>query len=280
MSNGLVQLGSLAARRARCAIIEKRLYHDRGWVHPYARMRRAIQSRLDSSKRILEIGCGRDFPESRHYLERTAAVFGLDPEIAAPITAHADRRDSRIRGFGDRLPFADESFDVVACRSVIEHLRDPLPFFAEASRVLRPGGAMYCLTPNRYDYASIIAGLVPNRWHGRIVRFAEGRDEADTFPTYYRANTERAVRQLADMSGLDLRRIDHLNHNPSYLTFSPLLYRVGAAYDRAIASTRRLAWLRAWLFFELQKPAHTPRSAQPHQEAPSQSASRSQRNAD
>ncbi len=280
MSNGLVQLGSLAARRARCAIIEKRLYHDRGWVHPYARMRRAIQSRLDPSKRILEIGCGRDFPESQHYLERTADVVGLDPEIVPPLASDSAQRDSRIRGFGDRLPFADETFDVVACRSVIEHLRDPLPFFAEASRVLRPGGAMYCLTPNRYDYASIIAGLVPNRWHGRIVRFAEGRSEADTFPTYYRANTERAVRQLADMSGLEVQQIDHLNHNPSYLTFSPLLYRVGAAYDRAIAGTRRLAWLRAWLFFRLWKPSRATNPAQPSRDGLSQSASRSHGNAD
>lgn len=253
MAIGVFKPGMLNARRARCEVLEKRLYHDRGWVHPYARLRREVVSRLDETKRVLEIGCGRDFPEAKHYLAKTSKAIGLDPEIAVGDCRVTDRRDARVRGFGDRLPFADASFDVIACRSVIEHLRDPSPFFAESARVLKPGGAMFCLTPNRYDYASIIAGLVPNRWHGRIVRFAEGRDESDTYPTYYRANSERALRKLADMSGLCVRQFEQLNHNPSYLTFSPLLYRVGVAYDRAISATPKLAWLRAWLFAELGK---------------------------
>lgn len=242
-------LSFLDARRSRCELLEKRLYHDRGWIHPYARMRREILNRLGPDKRILEIGCGRDFPESKHYLAKTPQVVGIDPEI----TAGKGKRDARIRGFGDRLPFANNAFDVIACRSVIEHLRDPFPFFAEAKRVLKHGGAMFCLTPNRYDYVSVIAGLVPNRWHGRIVRFAEGRDEADTFPTYYRANSERSMCSMATKVGLVVRQLAHLNHNPSYLTFSPLLYRVGAAYDRIVSSTPKLAWLRAWLFVEFGK---------------------------
>lgn len=247
----LLNPDSIIARRARCAALEKRLYQDRGWVHPYAQMRREILKHLDNTKRILEIGCGRGFPEAKHYLSKSSLVFGLDPEVEAASPPVADRGELRARGVGDRLPFADEAFDVIACRSVIEHLRDPIPFFAEVARVLKPGGAMYCLTPNRLDYVSIIATMVPNRWHGPIVRFAEGRDEADTFPTYYRANSERAIRTLADEVGLSVRRLAYLNHNPSYLTFSPLLYRVGAAYDRAISSTPKLAWLRAWLFAEL-----------------------------
>lgn len=253
MPIGLASLDSLNARRARCAAIEKRLYHDRGWVHPYAQLRREVLSRLDESKRVLEVGCGREFPEAKHYLEKTPHVVGLDPEIAAGVRDGAAPRPSCVNGFGDRLPFTDAAFDVIACRSVIEHLRDPHAFFAEASRVLKPGGAMLCLTPNRYDYASIIAGLVPNRWHGRIVRFAEGRDESDTFPTYYRANSSRAMRRLARETGLSIRRLSHLNHNPSYLTFSPLLYRIGAAYDKVLSKTEHLAWLRGWLYVELVK---------------------------
>ncbi|MCB9852336.1 MAG: methyltransferase domain-containing protein [Phycisphaerales bacterium] len=230
-------------------MLEKRLYHDRGWIHPYAQLRRQVVDRLNASARILEIGCGRDFAEAKQYLTKTPHAIGLDPAIAA-----GDRRQgARVRGFGDRLPFADASFDVIVCRSVIEHLMDPLAFFAESARVLKQGGAMFCLTPNRWDYASIVAGMVPNRWHGRIVRFAEGRDEADTFPTYYRANSERALRRIAKMTGLAIRQLEHLNHSPSYLTFSPLLYRVGAAYDRAISATPKLASLRAWLFAEFGK---------------------------
>lgn len=41
-----------------------------------------------------------------------------------------------------RLAYADASFDVVICQSVLEHGVDVSLFLAEASRVLRPGGRL------------------------------------------------------------------------------------------------------------------------------------------
>ena len=38
------------------------------------------------------------------------------------------------------LPFPDNYFDVVLCRTVIEHLFDPWQFFEESYRVLKRGG--------------------------------------------------------------------------------------------------------------------------------------------
>lgn len=47
------------------------------------------------------------------------------------------------------LPFADESFDIVICSHVYEHVPDPAAMFAEIGRVLRPGGACYFSAGNR-----------------------------------------------------------------------------------------------------------------------------------
>jgi ubiquinone/menaquinone biosynthesis C-methylase UbiE len=44
---------------------------------------------------------------------------------------------------GDRLPFADRSFDVVATYSVLHHVPDYLQAVREMARVLRPGGLVY-----------------------------------------------------------------------------------------------------------------------------------------
>ncbi|HLV80292.1 MAG TPA: methyltransferase domain-containing protein, partial [Chthonomonadaceae bacterium] len=45
-----------------------------------------------------------------------------------------------LRGDAHRLPFPDNRFDVVYCRYVLEHVRDPLRVLQEMRRVLKPGG--------------------------------------------------------------------------------------------------------------------------------------------
>jgi ubiquinone/menaquinone biosynthesis C-methylase UbiE len=48
-----------------------------------------------------------------------------------------------------KLPFEDESFDVVISHHVIEHMQDQSLHLMEINRVLKPGGACYFATPNR-----------------------------------------------------------------------------------------------------------------------------------
>jgi SAM-dependent methyltransferase len=61
-------------------------------------------------------------------------------------------REKRIRnvaftqGDGLRLPYANESFDVVLSHSVIEHLPEAQAYIAECARVLRRGGRFYLST--------------------------------------------------------------------------------------------------------------------------------------
>jgi len=47
------------------------------------------------------------------------------------------------------LSFADESFDVVVCSHVYEHVPDPEKMFSEIFRVLKPGGVCYFSAGNR-----------------------------------------------------------------------------------------------------------------------------------
>lgn len=44
--------------------------------------------------------------------------------------------------------FADESFDVVTCSDVLEHLYEPRAVFERVSRWLKPGGIFYVFVPN------------------------------------------------------------------------------------------------------------------------------------
>jgi SAM-dependent methyltransferase len=56
-----------------------------------------------------------------------------------------------VRTEAERLPFPDESFDLVFGHAVLHHLPDLEASFAEFERVLRPGGTVvFCGEPSRY----------------------------------------------------------------------------------------------------------------------------------
>lgn len=53
------------------------------------------------------------------------------------------------------LPFHDESFAMIVCNQVIEHLppQNALPLLLESHRVLQRGGVLFLFTPSRYNWA-------------------------------------------------------------------------------------------------------------------------------
>lgn len=50
-------------------------------------------------------------------------------------------------GVGEELPFIDNCFDAVISIAVLEHVKDPFLCAQEISRVLKPGGTLYCSVP-------------------------------------------------------------------------------------------------------------------------------------
>lgn len=50
-------------------------------------------------------------------------------------------------GVGEKLPFADATFDGVLSVAVLEHVRDPFRCAAELTRVLKPGGELFAAVP-------------------------------------------------------------------------------------------------------------------------------------
>jgi SAM-dependent methyltransferase len=58
-----------------------------------------------------------------------------------------DYPSTDVLSVGERLPFADSSFDAVFSFAVLEHVKNPFDCAAEIVRVLKPGGLLYCQVP-------------------------------------------------------------------------------------------------------------------------------------
>jgi ubiquinone/menaquinone biosynthesis C-methylase UbiE len=100
---------------------------------------------------VLDVGCGTGEITARVAEAFPAArLVGVDLE-----EPHLERARAKCRAFGERtrfqvgdaqaLPFADQSFDLVICRHVLQAVSNAPLALAELHRVLRPGGRMHLI---------------------------------------------------------------------------------------------------------------------------------------
>lgn len=100
--------------------------------------------------RILEIGCGNG--ATLTYLKeagRVKVVEGIEllPSVAAQASDNIDKLYvGAAEHFLDTL--TAESYDVVLCLDVLEHMIDPWEMVLKIERLLKPGGAIIASIPN------------------------------------------------------------------------------------------------------------------------------------
>jgi 2-polyprenyl-3-methyl-5-hydroxy-6-metoxy-1,4-benzoquinol methylase len=175
--------------------------------------------------RWLDAGCGwrllaKDLEGLENELVRLAKiVVGVD--LDRPHLQKHLNISRRVCGSLDSLPFADASFDLVTCNMVVEHLPDPSAIFRELCRVLAPGGVVMVHTPNTWNYlvfANMLAKKVlPRSLVLKLV--SDHRPADDIFPTYYRANTTRALRELGEAVNLQPEFVRTLPHPQPFSRF-------------------------------------------------------------
>jgi SAM-dependent methyltransferase len=104
----------------------------------------------------LDIGCGDGFIfecKPGHW-----SSHGVDATPEMLQACASNYPDVKLElGYAELLPFKDATFDVVTCYSFLDHLESTECFYAEAIRVLKPGGVFYFgLSPNREFYSALI----------------------------------------------------------------------------------------------------------------------------
>lgn len=219
--------------------------------HPYRIYEERVDALLTPSGALLDAGCGRTLPVLKKYIGRAARLIGVDLVDFADESAGIETIKANL----SKLPLPNNCVDLIISRSVFEHLTDPEPVYGEFARILRPGGAVVFLTPNMWDYGSLAARLIPNNFHGKVVKYVEGRDEEDTFPIAYKTNSKCQIKKLAYSAGFSIESFEYLSQYPNYLLFNGALFFLGMCYEKLIRRFEILRFLRGWLLVTLRKPA-------------------------
>jgi len=158
--------------------------------------------------RLLEVGTGSG--GIAHY-------FGTHPQLRCEVDA-VDVHDNRLVTEGyryhqvqdTRLPFADQSFDVVLSNHVIEHVGDELAqraHLAELHRVLRHDGVGYLAVPNRWmlvepHYRLAFLSWLPHTWRTPYLRAMCKGEAYDCEPLQM-----RQLEHLLDAAGFNHRNL-------------------------------------------------------------------------
>lgn len=204
--------------------------------------------------RAVDLGCGTGITLDL-LLRRYGQVAGLD--VSQEMLEGFDRSAPApglllVRGDMTRLPFADQSFDVVIVRSALHHMDDEQAVLAEVCRVLTPGGSLVLGEPANDNLVTRAA-----RW---IARRGKGYGKVHTID---RAYTRRQLRGLLASAGLVVERelrfgflAYPLCDNPELvpvLSWLPGSRAIGAALravDRVLA---RVPLLRSQSWYTLLK---------------------------
>jgi len=102
---------------------------------------------------ILDVGCAMGGLLDYLYAKGFNRLCACDMSQAYVEYVRMNGRHRIKLGNAEALPFEDHVFDVIIMEQVLEHLPDPVKAFAEAKRVLRPGGVFYIEVPDASRYS-------------------------------------------------------------------------------------------------------------------------------
>ena len=209
----------------------------------YARFLITILEFAGPDSVVLDAGCGSGRVFQHRLAGHVRRVVGID---VTDEPKENENLDDAAKGDLRALPLRDATFDLIIVSHVAEHLSEPERVFAELARVLRPGGRLLVLTPNRWHYVTLSARLLPHWLHVVFNRW-RGLDARDVFRTAYRANTAGRLRELSAGAGLSVERLEQFESEPEYLAFHIVPYALGVVYERVVNRFGFLAPLRVEL---------------------------------
>lgn len=198
-----------------------------------------VNSLLSPTSVVLDVGCGRGAHSEgsvstrkslKIFRGKVKKVIGIDVDPAARENPYLD--EFHLVN-GGKWPVEDGSVDLLVSDNVVEHVENPETFFKEVQRVLKPGGYCCLRTPNAWSYFGLCSRLIPNKFHYKVKTIVQKpQNEEDVFPTYYRCNSMRKIRNMFKRHGCTCAAVYGHESEPAYLSFSKIAYFFGILHQK------------------------------------------------
>ncbi len=174
----------------------------------YRTFLRALLPYVNNPSTVMEVGCGVGYMSwfLAHHWPKAQILAGDFSESAMNIAQ---------RNLGDitnivlspvdamSMQFEDETAELLICMDVVEHLPQPMMFFNEAYRVLKPNGILFISTPNPGSLGNRLKGHrrreVGRPYAERMLEWSGWRDD-----THINIKVISDWRQIAENTGLEL----------------------------------------------------------------------------
>lgn len=134
--------------------------------------------------RVLDAGCG-----ARRYVTFGDAAYVIGLDVSAEDLERNNAIDQRIIGNLETFPLESQSFDIVLCWDVLEHLQHPRQALGNLCQTARKGGLLVLAGPNALSFKGMATWITPYWFHRIFYRaFVKGPHEPP-FKTYRRTGT-------------------------------------------------------------------------------------------
>jgi 2-polyprenyl-6-hydroxyphenyl methylase/3-demethylubiquinone-9 3-methyltransferase len=163
-----------------------------------------------AGRKVLDVGCGGGIlTEALARCGAQATGIDLSNESIEAAKVHARQQgldiEYRYENIDETASKHAGEFDAITCMEMLEHVPEPKKIIAACSRLLKPGGHAFFSTINRTPKAFVfvifggeyILRLLPRGTH-----------------TYRKLIRPNELKQWAQESGLDFRRLASLIYNP------------------------------------------------------------------
>lgn len=188
-----------------------------------------LLSYVNQTSRWLDLGCGHQILQEwmpqcvqaqTIIVERSKIIVGIDYDYFSLQEQKAIK--NRILGDIQRLPFKNNSFNLITANMVVEHIENPAAVLTEVHRVLEPNGFFIFHTPNLLSYTTVFSLMIPKVLKQKLIKFLEKRNEKDIFSTYYRMNSPKIIRSLAQKNGFNVHELNLVESSAAIIMLGPL----------------------------------------------------------